>query len=743
MLLSIISLTALFIYGELTYDNFENKDRIYRMINSFTFGSEPAYSLHTEITKPADLKVEYPEIESFVNMFFVQDMDIKNADKGLTQNVIFFDGDFLNVFTPDFIYGNITSFNQPGNICIISKSFSESLFGKNNPIGESLLLTNDKDTMQVIVAGVIDDFQNTTCMLGEVIVKCAAGFNFYGDVSDLTFLLLNENSKIDKLNNIQDSAYKNNGVDSQEGFFFQSMNEVYLKSGFLNFNFYPSGNLKLLILLILVLLLMLCCIVFNYNFMFIVLLKARIKEFSLKRIVGLEKRKILYANIADSVLFVLITGFLAYVISRWAFNSIESLNVVLNSYYKWFKEIFIVTFVTILIITIAVSFICYKSIIKFKRLDRLKISNAPKKNGLFGIGFLGTQIVVAFVLLAFAFIVKSQLEYAVNKDHGIENRDLIIIANDLSANEFCLFEDELNKTSLISGVTRIGKLPPTNLPQAMTQIKCMDGEKVLSAMLYVDKNTLETIGVKHTQGEGFQNYSDCNSLCVVSKSLADQLDVDNIIGYEVKPGITINGVINDISMVPVRRENFPLIVLCKPELCKEILVTAKTENGSSLKYISNVFESIHGKAPQLKFYKEQLKSLYKEDNFMLKYIVLFSTFTLFATFLGFYFYSIAIIDMRSKEVVIRKIHGASFHHITKLLMKEYLIVYMISIIISFLLFSYVANIWLSKFVLHIDKSLKFYIFPAFLIMVILLIAVLNSVLILARKNIVTTINNSR
>lgn len=46
ILLSVISLTSLFIYGELSYDNFKKKDRIYRMVNSITAGSKPAFGIY-------------------------------------------------------------------------------------------------------------------------------------------------------------------------------------------------------------------------------------------------------------------------------------------------------------------------------------------------------------------------------------------------------------------------------------------------------------------------------------------------------------------------------------------------------------------------------------------------------------------------------------------------------------------------------------------------------------------------
>jgi len=521
LLFSVISLTTLFIYGELSYDNFKKKDRIYRMVNSFIAGSKPAYTLNSSVTILKNLNREYPETESFVNMFYAKNMDIRNSEKKVKQNVVFFNGDFLNVFTPDIIYGDITSFNQTINVCLISESFSEVLFGKKNSLGESLVLANQNDTIRVGIAGVIDDFQNTTCMQGDIFVKGEDGFDFYDNVSDLSFLLLEKNSKIDKLNNIPFKEYEHNGVNYKEGFFFQPISEVYLKSEFLNFNFYPSGNLKLLTILFIALLLMFSCIIFNYNFMFIVLIRARIKEFSIKRILGLSKRKLLYEIIADSTLFVLFAAFFGYIIGKRAMYSIESLNIVLKDYSRWFNEVFIIVFAIIIFLTIVIPLLYYKTVIRFGRINRLKNSNDSMNKKVFGIFFLAIQVIVAFVLLAFSFIVKSQLEFAVNRDLGFNNRDLVIIENDLTEEEYDLFAEELSKETRITEVTRIGKLPPSNFPQRMTRVKCNEDKKVLTAVLMVDQNTLETLGVKYIQGEGFQNYSNYGSYCVVSESLAE------------------------------------------------------------------------------------------------------------------------------------------------------------------------------------------------------------------------------
>ena len=77
-----------------------------------------------------------------------------------------------------------------------------------------------------------------------------------------------------------------------------------------------------------------------------------------------------------------------------------------------------------------------------------------------------------------------------------------------------MFSEELKKTSNISGIARIGEMPPSNFPQAMSRVKCItdnnEEKEILTALLFADQNTLETLGVNYVQGEGFINYKHYN-----------------------------------------------------------------------------------------------------------------------------------------------------------------------------------------------------------------------------------------
>lgn len=742
-MISVISLLSLFIYGELTHDNFVKKDRIYRMINSTISGSDPDYTLPVWMPMLEDLKQKYPEVESYVGIYNIQNMNIRKDSNSICQNVIFYEGDFLNIFSPNFIYGDSSSFNLKKNDCLISRSFSKKNYNNRNPVGDIIVLTNSNDTIQVIITGVIDDFKNTTCLHSDLFVKNEEVFGFNDSYFDLAFILLKENNKIEKLNSIQAEEYQFKGTTYKEGFFFQPLKEVYLRSEFLNFNTYPSGNIKLISVFLIAIFLMFMCIVFNYNLMFIILLRLRIKEFALKRIFGVRRSSVWYGFVSDSVIFVFVAACFAYLLSRKAYSFFDNLNCVIKDYFRWFDEVFISTSIIILIISTTIPMFYSKSIIKYRRIDRLKTYDYVKRKKVFGNIFLGVQILVAFVLLSCTFMIKSQLQFVVNRDLGIKNRELVIMKNDLSEQDFNVFSSELKKLSAVSGVTRIGKMPPSELPQGMTRIKCLDKVEryVLTAKLSVDQNTMETLGVRYIQGEGFKTYRNNNSNCIVSKSVAKQIGVVNIIGHELESGMRIIGVVEDISMVPVRKENYPLLIVCKPEQCYEILVTFTSDNQVRTEMISDVYERIYKRKPKLIFYKEYLKSLYQEEDFMLKYMTAFSSLTLILIFFGFYFYAQSIVDLRSKDVVIRKIHGATVQSIIKLLMKEYLIVFIIAVLIASWLYTNLANLWLSGFIFHINNGSQYYIYPSILILIILVFSILNGVLRLANKNIVGTINS--
>ncbi len=139
-----------------------NFDKIYR-VNAFRdmdgreqeFGVVPA-------TLGLEVKKDIPGIEKSARLFRTGSPVKEGLDIFPTQ-VSYVDPEFLDIFTFPIILGDKKSIENQANV-IVSQTMAEKLFGKEYPIGKSLIIVNDKNKeFTYTVGGVFEDLpQNSS-----------------------------------------------------------------------------------------------------------------------------------------------------------------------------------------------------------------------------------------------------------------------------------------------------------------------------------------------------------------------------------------------------------------------------------------------------------------------------------------------------------------------------------------------------------------------------------------------------
>jgi putative ABC transport system permease protein len=130
------------------------------------------------------------------------------------------------------------------------------------------------------------------------------------------------------------------------------------------------------------------------------------------------------------------------------------------------------------------------------------------------------------------------------------------------------------------------------------------------------------------------------------------------------------------------------------------------------------------------FYDQQ----YKLDVQYGKIITVFSLIAIFIAVLGLLGLSIYSTSQRIKEIGIRKVLGAPGMSIYHLLVKEIVILVIISSIIAIPTTWFVMNKWLNSYAFKIDPPLWTFLLPVFIIMLISISTVSNVILKATRTN---------
>ena len=151
------AISALYlITTELGYNShFPDSKKIYRVLsyaNDYEIATASnAYDLATAISSI------YPEITDFCRTREIQ-VDIRpNNKEAFNENLLFVDSSFVEIFDHKFIIGNPKTAFQKPNSLIITSEYAKKLFGKENPIGETVNISWYSYTNDFIVTGIIKE----------------------------------------------------------------------------------------------------------------------------------------------------------------------------------------------------------------------------------------------------------------------------------------------------------------------------------------------------------------------------------------------------------------------------------------------------------------------------------------------------------------------------------------------------------------------------------------------------------
>ncbi len=191
-------LITLYVVGELSYDRFfENADRIYRVDADIKFGGPEMKLAVASDPMGHTLKRDYPQVEAVTRLrergsYLVRRNE--SAENLTEAMVVFADSTFFDVFSIPFLAGDPkTALTEP-NTLMLSERDAEKYFGKENPIGKTLLLDN-KDTYRV--TGVMQNIpanshMSNLNMLGSMATLEESRENSWGSHNFNTYLVLRE-----------------------------------------------------------------------------------------------------------------------------------------------------------------------------------------------------------------------------------------------------------------------------------------------------------------------------------------------------------------------------------------------------------------------------------------------------------------------------------------------------------------------------------------------------------------------
>ena len=713
--------------------NLKNVDRQYiitsnwkrpNMGNSFTSLGQLAKGL----------KERYPNLVENYYRFDGITTNVSHGNKVFREDFQIGDSSFLSMFGFKLQDGNAqTVFSEPFSIVLSSKA-ANKYFGKTNVVGQTLEIQN--------FAGQKHPFK-ITGVLAAIEPNSVTNFlssnacDFYTSISDLSYFNRNmdwKNSSIasyielkagvdpTSLNvPMQQLISKNSGEDVAKNLVskLEPLSSYYLNSG-------DGNNRKMLFAIITIASFILLMAIVNFVNLSISRSSSRMKEIGLRKILGSQKKQLIFQFLSESYLLVIVStiiGLLLYVITAKLFSQLVGKDIPALWRYPFYTIAYLILFVFIIGLLAGL----YPAFIlsSFNPVSTLKSKwSTSTESKYLRIGLIVVQFVITTIVLVNVWIVGRQVSFLLHSNLGFD-KDYVITAQlprDWSKNgvqKMESFRQQFLNLPSIKDVSLSFEIPNGNTGGSIPVYKLgTDSSSAISLTnLITDANFLSTYQIPIVAGRFFEKAIQDSGNIVLNETAIHALgwkDSRDAIGQQVKvindPAVfTIKGITKDFNFGPLQSKIPPIAFLNVENINVYRYFSFKLGVGSSVNNIQQIEQKWRELMPdaafEYQFMDDVLKQLYvKEIQFRnAAYIAL--VLSLFMVIMGIVGLISLSVQKRVKEVAVRKVLGASSKDIIRSFIKEYTWILLLGNIIALPIAFYIGRHWLDNYAYHIPLSI--------------------------------------
>lgn len=737
--MAICVLILLWVQDELSYDRFhENADNIYRIsMNDKNYGVVwPVVSIPVG---PA-LKDGYPEIKDAVRWRDFSNL-VTRDEKKFDVIGAYADPSFFNIFSFPFIQGNpLTALSEPSSI-VISESMAKKFFGSEDPLGKGLKLNNDFD---VTVTGVFEDMpQNSHLSLDfltpfQIFEQRDREPSHWGRFQIYTAVLLQDGASFKECQEKIAGLLQEHNVRSGPLLELEPWTRIHL------YSVDGTGNIQYVLIFsfVAVFILLIACV----NFMNLATARSstRVKEIGMRKVTGAKRMDLVKQFMGESVLISLIALFAAVVLVLLllpALNNLTNKQLTLNPQGNWNL---ILGFVGIFLFTGLLSG-SYPALFlsSFKPVNILRGALVPtsirKQKTLFRKILVVFQFSVSLFLIISTLVVFKQLHFIRHRNLGYEKEHILSIPlRGGTARQYEALKNELLQDSRIQHVTATSEVPVLIGKIHMGydwEGKDPEKESRMTELL-VDFDFVKTLNMTMAQGRDFSKDFPADALTayIVNEAAVKAMDIESPVGKRflasthdgMREGKII-GVVKDFHFKPLQDEIEPLVMFFQPGNFNYLCIKTQSDiSGLSgtIKYINSVWKKFAPNFPfSYSFLDETFDRLYKSEQNTGSIFGYFTFLAIFISCLGLFGLAAQMAELRTKEIGIRKVMGASVPGITVFLSKDFMKWVVSANVIAWPTAYLAMNKWLQDFAYRARMGVEIFILAAVLAFIIALAAV--------------------
>jgi len=736
----------LWIQDELSYDRFhKHQGSIYKI--GIEGGTGISKRIFESIIAPVGsfAKKEIPEVQDAVRIFKIGDAAFKYKDKRFKEkDLAFVDPSYFTVFDFSLLQGDPKQPFPNNNSIVITQSTARRYFGSENPIGKTVTLGIED---LCVVSGVIADYPESSTFQFQVLLPLSR-FNEqayiknkttydnktflssmdadWSNFSFETYLLFRPDANLESVaQKLQAIHERNKPEDAPVPYVTQALAKVHLYQ--MDGSDGGIGNVRIFIG-VAIMILVIASI--NYINLSTARSLSRAKEVGIRKIIGAGKKELFFQFILETAMLFAIASTIALAVVfiglPW-FNNFSGKHISLSL----FNPTLWTSVLTMLLGTLLLTSI-YPALL-LSRFDPIKVLKGrfALKNSSARKILVVIQFTVSIVLITLTIVIGRQLDYIRNKNLGYEKDHMISVGMaPKMSKHFDAIKSELLKNKDINSVIRLGR--DMVYGGGSTGDNDWDGKPSKSNLwfniTYSDQSTLDFFKIKLSEGRNFTGSTADSTHFIINETAVREMGLKDPIGTRLRirtvPG-TIIGVVKDFTYASVRQKIEPMVFQYSPKDCWRLYIKTTTSGTkSALNSLQQIWKSYYDDMPMdYSFLDESYQKQYMNEQ---KQGALFNFFAIIAIMiscLGLLGLCTYTAQVKTKEIGIRKVLGASVFNIIQLLNKEFLLLVILANVIAIPIAAYFCINWLNGFAFRATLPLTLFLYAGGITIAIALVTV--------------------
>lgn len=751
--ISIACTTLLYLYvkHEFSFDKFHaHSDRIYRVNQTFIWGENNNSQFAS--TGPGvayAIKEELPGVELMTSLYtpgnFITSYTKANGEVATFQEAKVFaaDSNFFNMFSFQLMAGNPSTALKEANTVVLTEATAKKYFGSINPIGQQLKLQSPGSPGESVtyeVTGVVKtlptntyfDFDMLLSMNSfpsvrkmywswvwtqlETYVRFAPGTDMQGVSATLATIPPRRAEETIKLAfNSTYQEYINSG--KKWDLFLQPLTSIHLPPETVLNRLNDSGNISVIYAFVgaAIFIVLLSCI--NFMNLSTAQFTKRLKEASVRKILGLKKWELSAGFLVEAFAFCLIAMVLALAVAQLLlqpFNLLTEKSLELNL----FADGHLAIGLGCLAVLMTVASGIYPSIFlsSFNPVEAIKGKIRMGNGGRhFRTGLVVFQFTASILLLICTGVVFQQLQFVQTKDIGFNKNNLLTINHlgGISSQE--ALTKEIQNVRGVASATRCSSVPPRIWGGDTFGVEEQQDLRIPLNYTSADEQYLPTLNIRLVVGRNFSdgNAGDVNSIIVNEATVRkigwpiDESILGKKITYE-NAAFEIIGVVADFNYWSLANpvEPFAIFHVNTKQLYAEnqkfVALRFDTQANSNIQETISQIQILWKKHTtempfDYAFVDEAFASAFSSQKQFGFVLMVMATLAILIACLGLLGMIVYALEQRTKEIGIRKVSGATVWNILQLISKSYTILIVVSFAIGAPLSYWLMTQWLKQF----------------------------------------------